>query len=319
MELVVARGALLELILDSTYPIWHEGLTRRAYGQWNAAQMRTPWGADHLHRFALVDGSGALLATAKRYRFDVRLDDRAMTMCGIGAVFTPPALRGRGHARALVERLVEQERAAGATLAALFSEIDPSFYERMSFQRVPLEDVSVSVKSKDGTPAMLVRAGEERDLPSIAALHDTRSSAARFAIRRDASLIQYALAKKRMLAGLGPAGLRQVEFHVAEEGASAVAYVIVSVNAHGWTVDEAGDRDPAGARLGALLQALVAREPSRDPPLIRAWWPSAFPVPPQLALTKRTGARDVLMIRALADVMVPAAPEEVFYWRSDFF
>jgi hypothetical protein len=42
-------------------------------------------------------------------------------------------------------------------------------------------------------------------------------------------------------------------------------------------------------------------------------------VPPQLALTKRTGTRDVLMMRALADVTVPAAPEDVFYWRSDFF
>ena len=42
------------------------------------------------------------------------------------------------------------------------------------------------------------------------------------------------------------------------------------------------DRDPAGARLGALLQVLVAREPSRGMPLIRAWWPRAFPVPPQV-------------------------------------
>ena len=61
---------------------------------------------------------------------------------------------------------------------------------------------------------------------------------------------------------LGPTGLRQVEFFVAEEGGSAVAYVILSENANGWTLEEAGDRDPAGARLGAMLQVLVAREPS---------------------------------------------------------
>ena len=114
MELVIAHGDLLEQILDDTFPIWHEGLTRKAYGQWNAAQMRTPWGADHLQRFALVDRTGLLLATAKRYRFDVRLDDRALSMCGIGAVFTPPGLRRRGYAGVLIERLIEQERTAGS-------------------------------------------------------------------------------------------------------------------------------------------------------------------------------------------------------------
>jgi GNAT superfamily N-acetyltransferase len=319
MELVIARGALLEQILDSTYPIWHEGLTRKAYGQWNAAQMLTPWGAERLHRLALVDEANQLLATAKRYRYDVRMGDRTVPMCGIGAVFTPPELRGRGHATALIERLIEKERTEGAAFAALFSEIDPSFYERLSFRRLPIDEVTVSLKSKAGTPAMLVRAGVERDLPALAAMHDVRSSAARFAVRRDASLIGFSLAKKRLLAGLGPPGLRHLEFYVAEEGASAVAYVILSVNAHGWTLDEFGDRDPAGARFGAILHVLTAREPSRGVPLIRTWWPPIFPVPPQLTLEGRTSARDVLMMRPLADVESPSRLEEIFYWRSDFF
>ena len=44
---------------------------------------------------------------------------------------------------------------------------------------------------------------------------------------------------------------------MAEEGASAVAYVVLSQNQYGWTLEEAGDRDPAGARLGAMLQVLL--------------------------------------------------------------
>src|SRR5688500_9253371 len=97
-RLVIAEGALLEEILDGTYPLWNEGLTRRAYRQWNAAQMLTPWGRAHLHRFALVDEQDRLLASAKRYRYDVRLDGRDAWMCGFGAVFTPPDRRGHGHA-----------------------------------------------------------------------------------------------------------------------------------------------------------------------------------------------------------------------------
>ena len=320
MTLVIADAALRERILDDTWVIWSEGLSRESYGRWNEAQLRTPWGRTHLHRVALVDAAGNLLASAKRYRCDVRLDGLHGWMCGIGAVFTPPDRRGHGHASHLLERLLARERADGALMATLFSEIGTAFYERLGFTAIPLDEVTIDVTRKDGAPAMLVRAGEERDLPAVAALHDTRSASTRFALRRDPALVYYALSKKRLLAGLGPSGLRQIEFFVAEEGASAVAYVVLHVNANGWTLEEAGDRDPAGARLGAMLQALVAREPQHATPLIRAWWPRGFAVPPQLALRDRINARDVFMVRPLADgIAMPRTADDVFYWRSDFF
>jgi GNAT superfamily N-acetyltransferase len=318
MHLVPAVGDLLERILDHTHTIWSEGLPRPAYRQWNNAQLRTRWGRQNLRRFALVDDAGELLATAKRYRFDARLDGRVTAVCGIGAVFTPPALRGRGYATALIVRLLDEERGEGVERAALFSEIGTAFYERLGFVALPLDEVTVKIARKDGAPAMLVRAGDDRDLPFIAAMHDVRSANARFALRRDTAFIHHALARKRLLAGLGPVGLRQLEFFVVEEGVSAVAYVVHSVNARGWTLEEAGDRDPAGARLGAMLQVLAAREPSHEAPLIRAWWPRGFIVPPQLQLTDRTDPRDVLMLRPLAGIDVPAA-DEIFYWRSDQF
>ena len=54
-EVVVARGPILEQILDDSWPLWGDGLSRQAYGQWNAAQLETPWGRTHLERVALVD------------------------------------------------------------------------------------------------------------------------------------------------------------------------------------------------------------------------------------------------------------------------
>jgi hypothetical protein len=240
-------------------------------------------------------------------------------MCGIGAVFTPPDHRGRGYARALIEAVLEHESRDGVVLAGLFSEIGPAFYQRLGFSVVPLDEVTINVRMKGGAPAMLVRAGDDRDLPALAAMHDVRTAGLPFALRRDPPLLYYALSKKRMLAGLGPHGLRQVEFFVAEEGASAVAYVLLSQNKNGWTLEEAGDRDPAGARLGAMLQVLVAREPTHAAPLIRTWWPRAFTVPPQLEITDRSDARDVFMLRALADVTLPDRAADVFYWRSDYF
>src|SRR5262245_1357506 len=318
MNLVVARDATLERILDATFPVWHDGLTRRAYGQLNDAQMRTAWGAANLHRMALVDASGRLLSSAKRYRLTAGVHGRRVRVCGLGAVFTPQGQRGRGYASELVNRLVPEARDEGADLAMLFSEIGPAFYERLSFQPVPLDEVTLAVDRKDGAPAMLVRAGAESDLPALASMHTTRSAVSSFALQRDPSYIQFSLARKRLRAGLAPPGLRQVEFHVAEEGASAVAYVILSVNDHGWTLDEAGDRDPAGARLGAMLQVLAAREPSAGAPAIRGWWPRAFPVPPQIEIVNTRQPRDRLMMRVLGDLPLPGAGD-AFYWRGDVF
>jgi GNAT superfamily N-acetyltransferase len=319
MTIVPAEDDLLERILDGTFVIWNEGLSRAAYSQWNRAQLRTPWGRRHLQRFASIDDRGHVLATAKQYRFDVRVGEREGWMCGIGAVFTPPEQRGRGHASALVDALVSGAQNEGALLASLFSEIGAGFYERLGFTAVPLDEVTITVDRKGGAPAMLVRAGEERDLGAVAAMHATRSAAAPFALRRDGPLVHYSLSKKRLLAGLGPPGLRQLEFFVAEEGASAVAYVVVNVNANGWTLEEAGDRDPAGARLGAMLQVLLAREPSHRTPLIRAWWPRGFAVPPQIQLSDRSLPKDLFMVRPLSDVTIPKTAGEIFYWHSDHF
>jgi len=324
MQLVTADGPILEEILDATYPVWHEGLTRDAYARWNAAQLRTTWGADHLRRFALLDDHGRWVASAKRYLWPIRLDGVDAVMCGVGAVFTRTEARGHGYAAMIIERLIDQSRREGAAIAGLFSEIGDRFYERLGFRTVPLDEVDVQVERRNGAPAMLVRSGDQRDLPALASMHATRSANVRFVLRRDPSLIEYALTKKRLLAGLGQGAAdsraqRQTEFFVAEEGASAAAYVVLTVSPAGWTLEEAGDRDPAGARLGAILQVLLAREPSRAAPLIRAWWPPAMPVPPQMRLENRVPARDIFMLRPIADVQIPSRAEEVFYWRSDYF
>ena len=319
MRLVLAELPLRERIQDETFPIWNEGLARPSYSRWNEAQMRTAWGRDRLHRLALLDDAGHWVASIKRYRFDARYDDEVIPMVGIGAVFTPPARRGQNFAADIVEQVVEEEAAAGTPLAALFSEIGVSFYAKLRFEPVPIDEVTLQVRHKDGAPAMLVRTGTDADFANIVAMHETRSAPARFALVRTPQLVQYSIAKRRLLAGLLPPGKKHTEFFVAEEGLKAVAYVVITVDDRGWFIEEAGDRDPAAARLGAMLQVLIAREPSHRPPAIRAWWPAAFPVPPQLTIADRAPARDIFMIRTLREGLRPLKPEDVFYWRSDYF
>ena len=329
-ELVLAEGPALEQILDATYDIWHEGLDRRAYARYNAAQVATPWGRTHLSRLALVD-RGDVRASAKLYTFDATLDGRSIRVAGIGAVFTQPAHRKRGAAKELIERLLEHasaEGAPGADVALLFSEIGPEYYARLGFSPLATAEQQIRVieATRYGAPATWVRGGDDRDFPVLAALGETRATPFRFHLNRDRDLIHYAIAKKRLLAGLGPVGARELHFFAAEEGASAVAYVVVSVTGRAereavWTIEECGDRDPTGARVGAILQALVARDPAERRPVIRGWLPAGFR-PPQIEIVGEQQSRDVMMVKPLTPAgegALTLSADQLLYWRGDAF
>src|SRR5258706_356607 len=85
----------------------------------------------------------------------------------------------------------------------------------------------------------LRRWAEDRDLDAIAAMNAVRAAPFRFHLERDRDLVHFAIAKKRLLAGLSPIGAREVRFFIAEEGASAVAYVVIAVRGSEGIVEEA--------------------------------------------------------------------------------
>jgi GNAT superfamily N-acetyltransferase len=317
MSLITAGTALRKQILDETYPIWGEGLTRAAYGQWNEAQRRTDWGQAALRRVALVE-DGVLLASAKRYDFAAPLGGRPVRVLGIGAVFTPPARRGKGYGRAIVEAMIEDAGARGVDCALLFSEIGAPFYEAMGFTALPREVVTLEVARKAGAPATLVRAGEPADLPALAELSKRYASGASFALERTPDLMAFAVVRKRLLAGLGPAGMRVVEFFVSEEGRQPVAYVFIARGPGGASLLECGDRDPTGARVGAILQVLAARTPSEPAYRLSAWLPQDLR-PPQLQVMASEPAGEIMMMRPIsADAPLPDSGG-VVYWQADVF
>ena len=320
--LVDADGPILERILDDTYPTWGDGLTRSAYGRFYAAQVGLPWSRGRLRRLALVD-EGEVLASTKWYVIDAVLDGTPMKVCGIGAVFTSPASRKRGAARDLIEQVLARAAAEGADLALLFSEIGSDYYEKLGFVAIPTTDkqLRVTESTRYGAPMTMVRGGDDRDLADIAPMGFTRAEPFRFHLARDRDFIHFAIARKRLLAGFAPLGERSAQFFIAEEGASAAAYVVISAHGNEWTLEEAGDRDPSGARVGAILQALIAREPSQVRPSIRSWLPAGF-LPPQVMVIGEKPSAEVMMIKPLTDRARAAATlgaTDVLYWRSDLF
>jgi GNAT superfamily N-acetyltransferase len=337
-EIIPADGRVLDQILDASHALWSEGLSRSAYARHYEAQRQTAWGRAHLERFALVRNE-IVLASAKVYDLSGILDGKPLRIAGIGAVFTQPEHRGRGYARDLIERLLE--RSAEADVALLFSEIDPAYYAHLGFVVVPTTELVLGLKEtpRPGAPATMVRAGGDRDLPGIEAMGRDRAAAFRFHLDRDRDLIQYSIAKKRLLAGLDQSGKRELQFFVVEEGDSAVAYAVLSVLREGgkgrtgsgavddagwvlsdppiWALEECGDRDPSGARVGAILQALVAREPASRP-TIRGSLPPGF-LPPQLTIVEAQPSPVVMMVRGLKMPVPALAMSDVMYWHGDVF
>jgi len=321
VEVVPATGELLERILDETFPNWGEGLDRAGYGRYNRAQLGTPWGATHLRRVALVD-DGRLLATAKRYELSGRVDGQPVRILGLGAVFTPETERGHGRAGTLLRRLLDEAAAEGFGLALLFSEIDPRYYEHLGFSRLPIDQVALSVRpgTRKGTPMIPLRSGDFGDLPSLVEMNAAQDAGYRFSLARDTEYIRHAITKKRLLAACGRLGHRTVEFLVVEEGGRAAAYAVLFEVGEFAMVTECGDRDPSGSRVGALLQAVLARDPSR-PLRVRAWWPPDFR-PPQVDVVAHEVPPITMMMRPLGPHVWPDPPLEVSdirWWHADAF
>jgi hypothetical protein len=168
----------------------------------------------------------------------------------------------------------------------------------------------------------MVRAVTPADLPEIASISMTYGAGAGLALDRTPEFLEFTLARRRLRAGLGPSGLRTLEVFVAEEGYRAAAYVVVSRGPEGVVLEECGDRDPRGSRIGALLEALVERDPSNPDRTMRAWLPPGLH-PPQVQLLDPAPAPEVMMLRTLSDTPLPhclVAPLAHFqWWSTDVF
>ena len=318
-RVIPAAGAVLERIIDTAYGASPEGLARSAFVRLQTAQSKIAWALKHQRRYALVEGVD-VLASARIDELAGMLDQRPVRICGIGDVRADPDHAGGHHASLLIDRLLDDAARAGADMALLFQSAASGLSAPDGFETIPMLDVELAVakSARHGAPMTLVRGGEDRDLAAIVAMGRVRGKTFRFRLDRDAEFVKYAITKKRLLAGLAPPGDRQLQFVIAEEGITAAAYLVISISGHTWTIEECGDRDVSGARVGALLQALIAREPMEEPPIVRAWLPSGF-VPPQVTILSARRSADVMMVRRLdrSHGSAPLSSEEVLYWRSD--
>ena len=313
-RVVAATGDILAGALRVRHAVSPDGLTLHAAERLHAAQRKTAWGSRHQQTFALVDGT-ATLASAECYALQGVLDGREIAVRGIGSVCGHDASTTPEAVRTLVRTLADDTE---APVVLLFPSSAVNDLRLDRFTALPTLETTLRVieATRYGAPMTTVRGGEERDLPAIVAMGRTRAQAFRFHLDRDDDFVRYALTSRRLLCGLGVAQARELQFFIAEEGITAAAYVVVDVTEGHWVVLECGDRDPTGARAGALLQALIAREPTGPRPLIRSSLPPGF-LPQQVAVvsTQPTTSPVRIALRDPSTLALGAA--DVLYWPND--
>ena len=246
-------------------------------------------------------GRHHVLASAQRQDLTATLGGRDVRACGISGVFVESARGGERHEEELVERLLEDAR-ADYEIALLWIPAHQRSRAPEGFEPITTMDLELRVaeSSRRGAPMTLVR--ERRGPRPGGNCGDGKRSRESISIppeSRHRPREVHAITKKRLLAGLGAPGVRQLQFVIAEEGITAAAYVVISIAGATWTIEECGDRDPSAARVGAILQALIAREPAELRPVIRGWLPPGL-VPPQVTILSAQPSEELVMVKVLS-------------------
>ena len=152
-------------VLPLTASLWAAGRDLETYVRHTLELASSGYGRRHYSTMGLYDGS-TLSASCKRYERDIRVGERTLKAVGIGAVFTPSELRGRGYASAMLASLMDREHAAGIDALYLFSDIAPAFYESLGFVAFPSRVFSLRA---DDLPhaRMTMKHATPEDLASI--------------------------------------------------------------------------------------------------------------------------------------------------------
>lgn len=251
-------------VLPESQAVWAGARTFTEYVDEFRATASSSWGQRRFRTLGLRIG-GELVASCKRYDRVLRCGARMYRAVGIGAVFTPEPLRGRGYATALLGALLDAERDAGSDLAYLFSDIHPAFYERLGFVALPSRTIALRADTLSAARIEIATL-DARDATAIRRVFEQLESRRPFAFKRtplDWEWQRLRNGSREHLAALTWLGVRR--------GRSLLAYVagrrIPSADA--FVLDEFAFAAEEDARCVAPLLRAAAGDLRR----IRGWLP----------------------------------------------
>jgi GNAT superfamily N-acetyltransferase len=166
MELrVLSPDEHARAVLPLSAKLWKGRRTLQTYVSQTLEIANGSYGKRSYRTYGLYD-DGVLAASCKRYERTVRVGAGRLRTFGLGAVFTPEPLRGRGYASAMMAMLLDAGRSAGFDAAYLFSDIRPRFYEELGFFVQPSRTISLRTEALAKARVEIARL-DERDWEGV--------------------------------------------------------------------------------------------------------------------------------------------------------
>jgi GNAT superfamily N-acetyltransferase len=288
-----ATPAQVAQVLAHTHALWGGDQPLDAYRARTNALLDTPWGRANYRFVVGLDAKGAVLTACKRYHLALTVNGAPVATVGFGAVFTPEAHRGHGHAAELLRVVMAHEQTRGTRLALLYTDIGPGYYEQLGFQPVACE-VAEAPAAPGAVPFEPLG---DRPALSLLTWHTPADPALGFAPAP--SYWAYKLERNRP------------ELLIYAPNGVAQGFVALQSGPKGLFVEEAGFAPASeGPAFWAAVRALAA---SRGVPAVRGWLPRSAEAA-GFGFTPLTTAEP--MLASLAGDRVPGAAQ---LWANDHF
>ena len=236
-------------------PLWGGGLPEEQFVSYQRRLASSTEAEGRYRVLGLCGEDGALLSAMKGYLLEGAIQGRVLRVLGVGAVWTPPAQRRRGHAAEMLRRALALYASLGCDAALLFTDIGTGYYARLGFCQVASGECRVEARQlpRGGgfRPAAPQDAGH-----LIRVLAAGRAPASGFTLARDGWSLRFQLRRLRELARIRNVG--EPEWGVLAEGNGASGGEAGAMIRHtrdavdvldaAWTTDAARDALLSGLR-----------------------------------------------------------------------
>ena len=179
---------------------WGDRLSVAEFVEREARLRATPFATRAMRTWLLVEAGDLerrALASLETYEVGCALDGRAGRAFEIASVFTERALRGRGHATALVDAMARALAAPDALALTLYSDVGAAIYERAGFGARPAHDWTLAARRGEA-PGVERLSGDA----AVAAVLASRPVAGAFAIAPTVDQIGWHRAREEAYAAL---------------------------------------------------------------------------------------------------------------------
>ncbi|MDQ6931679.1 MAG: GNAT family N-acetyltransferase [Candidatus Eremiobacteraeota bacterium] len=197
----ISSDTYARVVLPLTAELWSDKRPLDRYVADFKEVAASPYGKRSFKTLAVFERD-QITVSCKRYERTIHVGSKTLQGAGIGALFTPPHLRGRGFASAFLGAFLDREKQAGTDVTYLFSDIHPAFYQNLGFRELPSRLITMRADSI-AMRRISVETPTERDWPAVYKCFDALESRRPWGFSRTPTVWSWIRLKNRHHAAAG--------------------------------------------------------------------------------------------------------------------